>query len=73
MKTDKSTLRHKLESMQTTEILDIDMSVGYAYVIDEGYLLHSVMSQANGGASCASIASVYVICSGKASEDLFIC
>lgn len=68
MKTDKSTLLKKLESMQTT--LEIDMPMRYAHVFDGGLLLHSVLSKTNIGASYASIARTLlsVVCAGKGSE-----
>jgi len=70
LKTDKSTLLNKLESMQTTRILENDIPMGHAHVFDGGYLLHSVMSLTNIGASYASIAwtMLSILCAGKASE-----
>ena len=68
LKTDKSTLLKKLESMQTT--LEIDMPMKYAHIFDGGLLLHSVLSKTNIGASYASIAGMLlsVVCTGKGSE-----
>ena len=67
LKTDKSTLLKKLESMQTA--LEIDLPMKYAHVFDGGLLLHSVLSKTNISASNASIARMLlsVVCTGKGS------
>ena len=70
MKTTKSALLKKLESLQTATIMDGELLSSYVHVYDGGLLLHSVLSQTNIGASYASIARTMlsVVCSGRASE-----
>ena len=70
VKTTKSALLKKLESLQTATIMDGELLSSYVHVYDGGLLLHSVLSQTNIGASYASIARTMlsVVCSGRASE-----
>ena len=70
MKTTKSALLKKLESLQTATIMDGELLSSYVHVYDGGLLLHSVLSQTNIGASYASIARMMlsVVCLGRASE-----
>ena len=70
MKTEKSALLRKLESLQTETITDAQLPRSYVQVYDGGLLLHSVLSQTATGASYASIARTMlsVLCSGRASE-----
>ena len=70
VKTDKSALMKKLESIQRKLITEDDLPRSYALVYDGGLLLHSVLSQTNMGASYASIARTFlsVVCSGRSSE-----
>ena len=69
MKTEKSALLRKLESLQTETITDTQLPRSYMQVYD-GVLLHSVLSQTATGASYASMARTMlsVLCSGRASE-----
>ena len=69
MKTEKSPLLRKLESLQTETITDAQLPRSYVQVYDGG-LLHSVLSQTATGASYALMARTMlsVLCSGRASE-----
>lgn len=66
LKTMKSSLLNKLESLQT-ETTVIDLPDDYVKVYDGGLLVHSVLSQVNSGASYGSIARSIqsTICSGR--------
>jgi hypothetical protein len=70
MKTEKSSLLRKLESLQTQTIKDEELPTSYVKVYDGGLLLHSVLSQTAVGASYASMARAMlsVVCSGRVSE-----
>lgn len=70
VKTEKSALLKKLESLQTETITEAELPRSYVQVYDGGLLLHSVLSQTNIGASYASIARTMlsVVCAGSASE-----
>ena len=70
VKTEKSALLKRLESVQTNKILEADLPRSYVLVYDGGLLLHSVLSQTNVGASYASIARTMLstLLSGRASE-----
>ena len=70
MKTEKSALLRKLESLQTETITDAQLPKSYVQIYDGGLLLHSVLSQTATGAPYASMARTMlsVLCSGKASE-----
>ena len=71
VKSDKSTLLNKLESLQSISILTQQMlPKSFACIFDGGLILHSVLSQARVGASFGSIARqmLVTICSGKGVE-----
>jgi len=70
VKTDKSALLKKLESLQTERITEDELPRSYTQVSDGGLLLHYVLSQTNMGASYTSIARtiMLVVCSGSATE-----
>ncbi len=68
VKTQKSSLLEKLESMQTEIITDLPRIDAQIY--DGGFLLHSILSQTSMGASYSSIARTILsqVCSGRARE-----
>ena len=70
VKTNKSALMRKLESLQTETITEVELLRTYVQVYDGGLLLHSILSQTNMGASYASIARTMLsaICSGSGCE-----
>ena len=70
MKTEKSALLRKLESLHTETITDAQLPRCYVHVYDGGLFLHSVLSQTATAASYASMARTMlsVLCSGRASE-----
>ena len=70
MKTEKSALLRKLESLQTETITDAQLPRSYVQVYDGGLLLHSVLLQTATGALYASMARTMwsVLCSRRASE-----
>jgi len=70
VKTVKSALLSKLESLQTEMIAESDLPRSFVQIFDGGLLLHSVISQTNMGASYASIARTMlsVMCYGRARE-----
>ncbi|ESO88713.1 hypothetical protein LOTGIDRAFT_165497 [Lottia gigantea] len=70
VKTNKSVLLKKLESLQTEPVTESELPRNYVHVYDGGLLLHSILTQTNIGASYGSIARTILsaVCSGDANE-----
>ena len=70
VKTEKSTLLNKLETLQTEPITEQDLPHSYVQVYDGGLLLHSVLAQTHIGTSFSSIARTMlsVLCSHGGTE-----
>ena len=56
VKSDKSSLLKKLESLQNETVTELELPSTYVCIYDGGLVLHSTLSQTKAGASYASIA-----------------